>query len=276
MLERLQRRQPQDKPSAQPELRRVLVPPSRRESAGGYGAISRTPLWSFRWTEQKTLRTLESVQKPGRWKSAKSVCRNEKSGRVNQSWSELTRNHRPLRSVTRPWRLPALNFSGKCQVTKDNLCVAVCLRVVRACISLRIPFCPSNFLGSYMRKFSGLQNQISMCVVLEIHHCVGSHWRQATRLVFGGHGSCSFREGHKHWLLQGFLTQQSALASQVPMQTRIHTAKKIGPHPERNRSWPPCCITKGRPVPLTHHQRGDERGAKQKSNFFLVNQRMEL
>ena len=34
---------------AQPELRRirVVVPPSRRESAGGYGAISRTPLQSF-------------------------------------------------------------------------------------------------------------------------------------------------------------------------------------------------------------------------------------
>ena len=34
-------------------------------------------------------RTLESIQKRGRWKSAKSVRRHEKSGRVNQSWSEL-------------------------------------------------------------------------------------------------------------------------------------------------------------------------------------------
>ena len=47
----------------------------------------------------------------------------------------VARNHRPLRSATRPWRLPALKFSCKCQVTKDSLCVAACLRVVRACIS---------------------------------------------------------------------------------------------------------------------------------------------
>ena len=47
VFERLQRRQPQEKTF--PELRRILVavPPSRRESAGGYGAISRAPLWSF-------------------------------------------------------------------------------------------------------------------------------------------------------------------------------------------------------------------------------------
>ena len=34
---------------AQPEKRRILVavPPSRGEPAGGYGAISTTPLWSF-------------------------------------------------------------------------------------------------------------------------------------------------------------------------------------------------------------------------------------
>ena len=35
------------------------------------------------------LRTLESRQNRGRWKSAKSVRRDEKGGRVNQSWSEL-------------------------------------------------------------------------------------------------------------------------------------------------------------------------------------------
>ena len=37
----------------------------------------------------ENLRTLESIQKRGRWRSAKSVRRYEKSGRVNQSWSEL-------------------------------------------------------------------------------------------------------------------------------------------------------------------------------------------
>ena len=48
-------RQPQDKPFAQPELHRqlVAVPPSRSESAGGYGALSRTPLWSFRGQSRK-------------------------------------------------------------------------------------------------------------------------------------------------------------------------------------------------------------------------------
>ena len=36
----------------------------------------------------------------------------------------VVRNHRPLRSATRPWGLPALKLSDKCQVTKDNLCVS--------------------------------------------------------------------------------------------------------------------------------------------------------
>ena len=38
--------------------------------------------------------------------------------------------------------MPALTPSGRCQVTKDNLCVAACLRVARACISLKIPVLP--------------------------------------------------------------------------------------------------------------------------------------
>ena len=74
-------------------------------------------------------------------------------------------------------------------------------------------------------------NLINKCVVSDIQHCAfGSHWRKATRLMFGGqshracfhslyscrfrchgeHGFCSFREGHKHLFLQGILTQQSA------------------------------------------------------------------
>ena len=141
------------------------------------------------------------------------------------------RNHRPFRSATRPRGLPALLISDKCQVTNDNLCVAACLRVVRACISSRILFCLANPLGSYLWKFSGLQNSINKCVVLDNHHCAfGSHWREATRLVFR-RTVCpclfsqhmflqvsdvtesmvfgSFREGHKHLLLQGTSTQQS-------------------------------------------------------------------
>ena len=49
------------------------------------------------------------------------------------------------------------------------------------------PFCLANPLGSYLWKFSGPQNVINKCVVLDIHLCAfGSHWRTASRLVFGG------------------------------------------------------------------------------------------
>ena len=133
----------------------------------------------------------------------------------------VARNHRPLRSATRPWGLPALKFSDKCQVHQQK---SVCWRVVRACTSLRILFCLANPLGSYFWKLSGMQNLTNKCVVLDIHLCAfGSHWRKATRLVFGEQSdrtcshslfSCRFRchgkEGHKHLLLQGNLKQQSA------------------------------------------------------------------
>ena len=75
-----------------------------------------------------------------------------------------------------------LTFSNRCQVTRDNLCVAVCLRVARACISYKIPFCLANPLGSYLWKLSGLQILINKCVILDTHHwAFGSHWR-----IFGG------------------------------------------------------------------------------------------
>ena len=88
MLERLQRRRPQDKPllnlnyaeyvllfgRAAANLQVDMVPYQGRHS----GALV-----------EKTLRKLVSKQKRGRWKSAPSVRRCEKSGRVNQSWSEL-------------------------------------------------------------------------------------------------------------------------------------------------------------------------------------------
>ena len=77
----------------------------------------------------------------------------------------VARNHRPLRSATRPWRLPALKMSCKCQAAKDSLCVAACLRVVRACISVRIPFCLANTLGSCLWKFRGLHNLINKRLV---------------------------------------------------------------------------------------------------------------
>ena len=142
----------------------------------------------------------------------------------------VARNHRHLRSATRSWGLPALKSSDRCQVTKDNYRVAVCLRVVTACISLRIPLCLDNPLGSYLWKFSGLQ-KIDQQVRCFRHSplCFWITLEKATRLVFGGqsdracfhspyshrfrchgkHGFCGFREGHKHLVLQGTLTQQS-------------------------------------------------------------------
>ena len=95
----------------------------------------------------------------------------------------------------------------------------------------RRPFCLANPLASYLWKLSGLQNLISKCVVLDIHHCAfGSHWRKAARLLFGGlsdracvHVLSSYvfdatentvfvaaAKDTKHLLLQGSLARQSA------------------------------------------------------------------
>ena len=89
IFERLHRRQPQDKPlltmnyaeylllfrRARANLQIDVVPCQGRH----FGAsVDRA----------KNSQTLQSIQKPGRWKSAKFVCRYEKNGRVNQSWSE--------------------------------------------------------------------------------------------------------------------------------------------------------------------------------------------
>ena len=52
--------------------------------------------------------------------------------------------------------LPAVKLSDRWQVAKDNLCFAACLRVARACIILKIPFCLANPVGSYLWKLSGL------------------------------------------------------------------------------------------------------------------------
>ena len=77
---------------AQPELRRVLVavPPSRRKPAGGYGTISRTPLWSFGGQGRKPANVgVHTETRTMEISPAKSVRRYEKSGHVNRSWSEL-------------------------------------------------------------------------------------------------------------------------------------------------------------------------------------------
>ena len=86
----LQRRQPRDKPllglsyaeylmlfrRAPANLQLNMVPYHGRHSGASVDGAENT-------------RTLESVQKRGRWKSANSVRHHEKSGRVNQTWSEL-------------------------------------------------------------------------------------------------------------------------------------------------------------------------------------------
>ena len=106
-------------------------------------------------------------------------------------------NSSSLRCATRPWGLPAPKISDKCQVTKDTLCVAACLRAARACISFKIPFRLTNPL-----VLVGCNNLIDDCIVVDIHHR-----RKATRLVFGGQSgracfhilcSCRFRCHGKH------------------------------------------------------------------------------
>ena len=84
----------------------------------------------------------------------------------------IARNRWPLRSATRPWGLPGLCLSDRRQL---NMCAAAALRVARACINFKIPFCFANPLGSYSWKLSGQQNLISKCVVLDIHHCALDH-----------------------------------------------------------------------------------------------------
>ena len=84
VFERLQRRQPQDKPLLNLIYAEYLLLFRRRELASRHGRRSGDSV-----DRAEDLRTLESMQKRGRWKSAKSARRYEKSGRVNQSWSEL-------------------------------------------------------------------------------------------------------------------------------------------------------------------------------------------
>ena len=89
VFERLQRRRQQDKPLL--NLNYALLPfrPSRRKPAGGYGGHIKAATLELRWTGPKTCERWSPYKKKrGRWKSAKSV-RHEKSGRVNQRWSEL-------------------------------------------------------------------------------------------------------------------------------------------------------------------------------------------
>ena len=80
----------------------------------------------------------------------------------------VARNHRPFRSATRPWGLPALTFTVDIK-SPETIRVAACLRVARACISLRIPFCLSNPLGSYLWKISG-HSPLCFWITLEKSH----------------------------------------------------------------------------------------------------------
>ena len=93
----------------------------------------------------------------------------------------------------------------------------------------KFPSVSPTLSGRIYGELSGMKNIINKCDVLDIHHCA-FHTGEKPRLVFGGqsdcvcfqslssyvfrchrkHGFCSFREGHKHLLLQSKLTRQSA------------------------------------------------------------------
>ena len=110
--------------------------------------------------------------------------------------------------------------------------VCRCLFAVRACISLKIPLLsrqPSRLVFVEIQWAVKYYQQVRffwMFTTVLLDHTR----RNVSRLVFGRqsdraclhslfsyrfrchvkHGFCSFREGHKHLLLQGTLTQQSA------------------------------------------------------------------
>ena len=143
----------------------------------------------------------------------------------------VARKNRPPRSATRPWGLPALKFVYKMLVHQRQF---VCRHLSASGQSMH-QF-KDSFLSRQPSRLVCVEIQWTakfdqQCVVLNIHHCAsGSHWRKATRLVFGGqsgracfhslysysfrrhgkHWFCSFQEGNKHLLLQGSLTQPSA------------------------------------------------------------------
>ena len=87
VFERLQRRQPQDELLPNLNYSGYLLP-SRRELAGGCGAMPRTPLWSFGGQGRKPAKVAVHTKNADDGNQP-SVRRCVKSGRVNQSWSEL-------------------------------------------------------------------------------------------------------------------------------------------------------------------------------------------
>ena len=79
----------------QPELRRILVaaPPSRRESAGGHGDISRTPLWSFGGQSRKPANvgihtgTADDGNQPSLYAATRKADVSTKVGQSSLHWS---------------------------------------------------------------------------------------------------------------------------------------------------------------------------------------------
>ena len=90
--------------SAQPELRKtpVAVPPSRREFAGGYGAISRTPLWSFGGQSRKPSNL--GIHTKTRTMEISQVCAPLREKRTCQPKSVRARSMSPatLRALQQP------------------------------------------------------------------------------------------------------------------------------------------------------------------------------
>ena len=281
IFERLHRRQPQDRPlltmnyaeyfllfrRARANLQIDVVPCQGRH----FGAsVDRA----------KNSRTLQSIQKPGRWLCAatKKTDGSTKAGQCSlpccrrtasiakNSWRQSCFMVTPLRHRRDCFAFSAQSFCPNTDLQRfflnkgvqcarldplpdDSTVLSARIREILCILAsgriLAVMLSPPIFSLSVARsrrplrgvtKPWGLQHlsrtQVaSKCAVWDIHHCAfGSHWRETTRLVFGGqterarfhvlasyvfrchgkHGFCSFREGHKHLLLQGSLTRQSA------------------------------------------------------------------
>jgi len=137
----------------------------------------------------------------------------------------LARNRYPVRSAQYPAGLPHLRDHDRESVRVGNLCFSVSVYVISLCNQYRVPFAMENPMGSYMwRQEEFLNSVLPSATILDIHQCAfGSRWRKATKLVLGNdsetgklattfpqklkchgkHGYCSFREGHKHFVLEG-------------------------------------------------------------------------
>ena len=108
VFERLQRRQPRDKLLPNLNYSGYLLL-SRRELAGGCGAMPRTPLWSFGGQGRKPANVAVHTKKRGRWKSAKCTPLREKRTCQPKLVRARSTGPRTLRALQQP---PALGVAS--------------------------------------------------------------------------------------------------------------------------------------------------------------------